>query len=282
MMNTRVTLAAGFILGLVVVAFVFWSQLEKRYIFFPSSVIEQTPAQVGGEYEEVFFTTGDGVKLHGWFLPGTGDVTWLWFHGNGGNISHRVDELAIFNHRLGVNQFIFDYRGYGRSPGAPSEKGTYQDSRAALDYLLSRTDVAPDKIVYFGRSLGAAVAVELAANREPLALELVAPFSSIADMTKVAFPYTPFHLLVRGRYDSVTRIKAVPRPVLIFHGDQDATVPLYQGQNLLEAANQPKRFQLLPGTGHNDTYIAGGGDYWDTLGEFLASLGEGYIGSSTD
>ena len=282
MMNTRVTLAAGFILGLVVVAFVFWSQLEKRYIFFPSSVIEQTPAEVGVEYEEVFFTTGDGVKLHGWFLPGTGDVTWLWFHGNGGNISHRVDELAIFNHRLGVNQFIFDYRGYGRSPGTPSEKGTYQDSRAALDYLLSRTDVAPDKIVYFGRSLGAAVAVELAANREPLALVLVAPFSSIADMTKVAFPYTPFHLLVRGRYDSVSRIKAVHRPVLIFHGDQDATVPLYQGQKLFEAANEPKRFQLLPGVAHNDTYIAGGGNYWDTLGEFLASLGEGYIASSTD
>mgnify|MGYP000977594332 CR=1 FL=1 len=164
-MNTRFTLAAGFILGLVVVAFVFWSQLEKRYIFFPTSVIEQTPAEVGVEYEEVFFATGDGVQLHGWFVPGGGDVTWLWFHGNGGNISHRVDELAIFRYRLGVNQFIFDYRGYGRSPGTPSEKGTYQDSRAALDYLLSRSDVPPDKIVYFGRSLGAAVAVEAPRRR---------------------------------------------------------------------------------------------------------------------
>ena len=281
-MNTRLTLYAGFILGLVVVASVFWSQLEKRYIFFPSTVMEQTPGDVGVEYEEVFFTTGDGVRLHGWYLPGTGDVTWLWFHGNGGNISHRVDELAIFRHRLGVNQFIFDYRGYGRSPGTPSEKGTYLDSRSALEYLSSRPDVAPEKIVYFGRSLGAAVAVELAANKEPLALVLVAPFSSIADMAKVAFPFMPFHLLVRGRYDSVARIRGIYRPVLVLHGDKDATVPLYQGQKLFEAANQPKRFKLLPGTAHNDTYIAGGGNYWDTLDEFLASLGESSSGSSPD
>jgi fermentation-respiration switch protein FrsA (DUF1100 family) len=282
MMNTRVTLAAGFILGLVVVAFVFLSQLEKRYIFFPSSVIEQTPADLGVEYEEVFFTTGDGVRLHGWYLPGTGDVTWLWFHGNGGNISHRVDELAIFRNRLGVNQFIFDYRGYGRSPGTPSEQGTYQDSRAALVYLLSRTDVAPDKIVYFGRSLGAAIAVELATSREPMALVLVAPFASIADMAKVAFPFMPFHLFVRGRYDSVARIKGIHVPVLILHGDQDATVPLNQGRKLFEAANEPKRFQLLPGTAHNDTYIAGGGNYWDTVEEFLASLENGSKDSRPD
>ena len=279
-MNTRVTLAAGFILGLVVVAFVFWSQLEKRYIFFPSAAIEQTPGDFGIEYEEVFFTTRDGLNLHGWYLPGTGDVTWLWFHGNGGNISHRVEELALFRHRLGVNQFIFDYRGYGRSSGTPSEKGTYQDSRAALEYLTSRSDLAPEKIVYFGRSLGAAVAVELAASREPLGLVLVAPFSSISDMAKVAFPFTPFHLLVRGRYDSITTIRQIHRPVLILHGDQDATVPLSQGKKLFEAANQPKRFQLLPRTAHNDTYSAGGGSYWDTLNEFLASLKDGPTDSS--
>ena len=281
-MNTRVTLASGFILGLVVVAFVFWSQLEKRYIFFPTPDIEQTPGEVGVEYEEVFFTTDDGIELHGWYLPGSGEVTWLWFHGNGGNISHRVDELALFRHRLGVNQFIFDYRGYGRSPGTPSEKGTYLDSRAALEYLLSRPDVVPEKIVYFGRSLGAAIAVELAANREPLALVLVAPFSSIADMAKVAFPFTPFHLLVRGRYDSVTRIRGIHRPVLILHGDQDATVPLVQGKKLFEAANQPKRFQSLIGTAHNDTYIAGGGSYWDTMSEFLGSIGDASADSSAD
>ena len=274
-MNTRVTLAAGFILGLVVAALVFWSQLEKRYIFFPTPNIEQTPGDVGVEYEEVFFTTGDGVELHGWYLPGTGDVTWLWFHGNGGNISHRVDELAIFRHRLGVNQFIFDYRGYGRSPGTPSEIGTYQDSRAALEYVTSRPDVAPEKVVYFGRSLGAAVAVELAASSEPLALVLVAPFSSVADMAKVAFPFTPFHWLVRGRYDSMAHIRRIHRPVLILHGDQDATVPLHQGKKLFDAANEPKRFQLLPGAAHNDTYIAGGSSYWGTLDDFLESLGEG-------
>ena len=273
-MNTRVTLAAGFILGLLVVVLVFWSQLEKRYIFFPTAEIEQTPNQAGLAYEDVFFTADDGLQLHGWYVPGRGDVTWLWFHGNGGNISHRVEEVMLFHQRLGVNQFIFDYRGYGRSAGKPTEKGTYRDSRAALAYLQSRSDVAPEKIVYFGRSLGSAVALELAVSQEPLALVLVAPFSSVEDMARVTFPFLPFHFLVRNRYDSMSRIQQIHRPVLILHGGLDQTVPLSQGKRLFEAANQPKRFQLLPNAAHNDTYSAGGNAYWDTLEEFLASLGD--------
>ena len=277
-MNTRVTLAAGFILGLVVVVLVFWSQLEKRYIFFPTSEIEQTPGQAGLAYEEVFFTADDGVQLHGWYVPGRSDVTWLWFHGNGGNISHRVEEVMLFHQRLGVNQFIFDYRGYGRSTGKPTEKGTYRDSRAALAYLRSRADIDPGKIVYFGRSLGSAIALELAVSEEPLALVLVAPFASIEDMARVAFPFLPFHLLVRNRYNSQFHIQRIHRPVLILHGDLDQTVPLNQGQKLFEAANQPKQFQLLPGAAHNDTYSAGGTAYWDTLEEFLASLADANTG----
>ena len=272
-MNSRATLAIGFILGLVVLGFVLWSQLEKRYVFFPTSDIEQTPEQGGLEYEDVFLTTDDGLRLHGWYIPGESDVTWLWFHGNGGNISHRVEEVRLFNRRLGVNQFIFDYRGYGRSAGQPTEQGTYRDSRAALEYVQSRPDVVPEKIVYFGRSLGAAVAVELAADRPPLGLVLVSPFASIGDMARVIYPpFLPFHLLVRNRYDSLAHIQRIHRPVLILHGDQDKTVPLSQGQKLFEAANQPKQWKVLPGAAHNDTYYAGGAAYWDTLAEFLASL----------
>ena len=273
-MHSRITLYSGFILGLVVLVIVLWAQLEKRYIFFPTTEIDATPDQMGLSYEEVFFNTEDGVKLHGWYIPGPGDVTWLWFHGNGGNISHRIEELALFHQRLGINQFIFDYRGYGRSEGRASEKGTYRDSRAALDYLQNRPDLDQERIVYFGRSLGAAVAVELAAERPPSGMILVSPFASISDMARISFPMLPFHWLVRNKYNSMERIRNYQRPVLVLHGELDDLVPISQGRKLYEAANSPKRFQALPEAGHNDTYYNGGAAYWDTLSEFQAALSE--------
>ena len=249
----------------------FWPLIEKRFVFFPTAEITQTPAAMGLAYEEVFFITTNGLRLHGWFVPGSGDMTWVWFHGNGGNVGHRVEELALFHHKLGVNQFIFDYRGYGRSEGTPSEKGTYQDARASLAYLNSRPDVDAGKIVYFGRSLGAAVAVELAASHPPLGVVLVAAFSSMEDMAQLTFPYLPVRFLVKGHYDSLSRIQQVHSPLLVMHGDLDDTVPISQGEKLFNAANSPKRFHLLTGAGHNDTYIAGQG-YWEALDQFLSTL----------
>ncbi len=261
----------GLTLLCLLAVLLFWPHIEKRFVFFPTAEISQTPAAVGLAYEEVFFTTGDGLRLHGWFVPGSGDVTWVWFHGNGGNISHRVEELDSLRRKLGVNQFIFDYRGYGRSEGTPSEEGTYQDARAVLAYLHSRPDVAAGKIVYFGRSLGAAVAVELAASYPPLGLVLVAAFTSVEDMAQLMFPYLPVRFMVKGHYDSLRRIRQVRSPLLVMHGNLDTTVPLSQGEKLFRAANAPKRFHLLTGVGHNDTYRAGQG-YWETLDEFLAYL----------
>ena len=261
----------GLTLLCLLAVLLFWPHIEKRFVFFPTAEISQTPAAVGLAYEEVFFTTGDGLRLHGWFVPGSGDVTWVWFHGNGGNISHRVEELDSLRRKLGINQFIFDYRGYGRSEGTPSEEGTYQDARAVLAYLHSRPDVAAGKIVYFGRSLGAAVAVELAASYPPLGLVLVAAFTSVEDMAQLMFPYLPVRFMVKGHYDSLRRIRQVRSPLLVMHGNLDTTVPLSQGEKLFRAANAPKRFHLLTGVGHNDTYKAGQG-YWETLDEFLAYL----------
>jgi fermentation-respiration switch protein FrsA (DUF1100 family) len=207
-------------------------------------------------------------------------VTWLWFHGNGGNISHRVDEMALIQQRLGVNLFIFDYQGYGRSEGRPTEQGTYRDARAALEYLQNRPDVAADRIVYFGRSLGAAVAVELATSQPPLGMVLVSPFTSVGDMARLTIRLLPVHWLVENRYDSLARIGRVDRPLLILHGDQDQTVPVSQGRKLFEAANSPKQFRLLAGAGHNDTYSTGRAEYWDALTEFTEALpGQG---SSTE
>ena len=187
-----------------------------------------------------------------------------------------MDELALVHARLGVNVFIFDYRGYGNSEGSPSEQGIYRDARAALAYLQNRPEPAsqstPGQIVYFGRSLGAAVAIELAGDQPPAGLVLVAPFASLGDMARIAYPYLPLNWLLGSRYNSVDRISQVHQPVLIMHGDQDEIVPLSQGEKLFQAANPPKSFKVLPGAGHNDTYSAAGGTYWHDLSEFLSSL----------
>jgi hypothetical protein len=228
---------------------------------------------LGVPHEDVYLTTDDGQRLNGWFIPGKSEITWLWFHGNGGNISHRTEEIVQIHQHLGVNLFIIDYRGYGNSDGSPSEQGTYQDARAALAYLRSRPDVSAGKIVYFGRSLGAAVAVELATEHPPGGIILVAPFASLSDMARVhysAFPGAAW--LARNRYNSLTRISSIEKPLLILHGDQDAIVPLSQGHKLFEAANQPKQFQPLPGAGHDDTYLVGGDVYWGTISSFMQTV----------
>lgn len=270
-------IGTGLALGLMVLAAIIWTQIERRYLFFPTSEITYTPGQAGLDYQEIFFLTEDGLQLHGWYVRGATDLTWLWFHGNGGNISGRVDEVALIHQRLGVNQFIFDYRGYGKSEGRPTEQGTYRDARAALKYMRERPDVDANRIIYFGRSLGSAIAVELASSQPPLAMILVSPFASVGDMARLTIPsFLPVglavHRLVGNRYDSLATIGRVNRPLLILHGDQDGTVPVSQGRKLFEAATPPKQFQLLEGAGHNDTYSRGGAAYWDTLTGFVATL----------
>ena len=253
---------------------VLWTQLEKRFVFFPSADLLYTPSSAGLDYEDVRFRTSDGLVLHGWFIPGDSAAgeTWLWFHGNGGNIGHRIDELALAHHRTRANIFIFDYRGYGESEGKPSEKGTYLDSRAAVEYLLSRPGADESRIVYQGHSLGAAVAVELALTRPPAAMVLVSPFASVRDMARLTLPFPPVGWLIRNHYDSVSRIRRLNVPILVLHGDQDETVPLSQGRKLYEAANEPKRFQVLEGAAHNDTYEVAAGQYWGAIESFLSGV----------
>ena len=265
--------AIGASLAYGVTFLVLWLQVEKRFVFFPVAELLYTPNDAGLEYEDVRFQTSDGLALQGWFIPGDpaggSNLTWLWFHGNGGNIGHRVDELALAHHRTGNNIFIFDYRGYGESEGTPSEKGTYLDSRAAVEYLRSRPGVNQDRIVYQGHSLGAAVAVELSMTQPPMAMVLVSPFASVRDMAP-SFP--PVRWLVRNHYDSISRIRRLNVPVLVLHGELDDTVPISQGRKLYEAANEPKRFQVLEGAAHNDTYAAAAEQYWAAIESFLAGL----------
>ncbi len=244
--------------------------IDEGVFLFPDRFVFALPSDLGLDFEDVYFQTEDGVLLSGWFVPGQIDVTWLWFHGNAGNISYRLDNLALLHHRLAVNIFIFDYRGFGKSQGRACGERLFLDADASLSYLLSRPDVDPGKIVFFGRSLGSAVAVELATRQKCLGLILESPFALPAEMMET-FPL--FQTIVfRTKYDTLSKIKSITVPLLILHGDRDEVVPFEMGKLLYEAANEPKRFHTIRGASHNDTYIVGGEEYFAALKNFIESL----------
>jgi fermentation-respiration switch protein FrsA (DUF1100 family) len=242
---------------------------ERRLIYFPMSAHEVTPSGMGLAHEELSLRAEDGVRLHGWFLPvkdPRGSV--LVCHGNAGNVSHRLDRALLIQSRLGLDVLLFDYRGYGRSEGSPDEPGTYRDARAAYEWLRGHGQ-APERIVIFGESLGAAVALELALAVPARALVLESPFTSIPDMARAVYPFLPVWPLVRTRYDNLGKIGRLGLPLLVLHGDRDDVVPFAQGKRLFDAAPGPKRFFAIPGAHHNDTYLVGGDAYWRAIADFL-------------
>ncbi len=249
--------------------------LENRLIFFPAKTIEETPRQWGMAYQEIDFTTDDGLRLNGWWIPGTGSpLTLLWFHGNAGNISHRLENIKLRHDRLAINIFIFDYREYGKSEGTASEGGTYRDGNAAVRYLRGRGDLDRARIAFLGESLGSAVAVEMAIRHGCAALVLESPFLSVSEMARVSFPFLPLGPLLRTRYDNISKIGKVRAPILIVHGENDEIVPFQHGRRLFEAAPEPKELYVVKGAHHNDLYLVGGTAYLDVLGRFLGRLRE--------
>lgn len=264
----------------LVALFLWGCLMEDRFIFYPDSKVEITPQQVGLPFEDVFFSTSDGVRLNGWFVPAAGStITMLWSHGNAGNISHRVENMKLLREKVGWNIFIYDYRGYGRSEGRISEQGTYRDAEAALRYLRSRSDIDAKKIVLFGRSLGAAVATDLATSEPCLALILETPFASIPEMARIAFPFVPIGPFLKTRYDVLDKVRRIKVPLLVLHGDQDEVVPFSQGRRVFEAAPEPKQFYVIPGAHHNDTYILGGSAYFAALKNFIEQAAAGELSS---
>ena len=263
-------------IGLVVllsIAAIRTGMIERYFIYFPERDLEADPSQFGLAYEEVTFVTSDGVQLHGWFVPGQSSVMFLWMHGNAGNMSHRLDNLKRLHNELGVSVLLFDYRGYGRSQGRPSEQGTYLDAEAALTYLGSRGDVSSDQVIYFGRSLGAAVAVEMAIRHPPDGLILESAFPSVPHVARRAYPFFPIWPFLRTRYDSQAKIATVDAPILMLHGEKDDIVAIEAGRQLFDAAREPKQFYTVHGAGHNDTYQVGGQAYFDALRSFVERLG---------
>ncbi|MFQ5572508.1 MAG: alpha/beta hydrolase [Rhodothermales bacterium] len=242
---------------------------ERTLIYYPSRQLQDSPAVLGLPYHDVWFHAADGVRLHGWFVPGQRPLTLLWFHGNAGNISHRLDNIAAIHRHLGIGVFIFDYRGYGQSEGMPTEEGLYRDARAAREALI-REGVGADQIVYFGRSLGASVALELDLVAHPVALILESPMLSVPAMANRILPGSGF--LFKSRFDSRTKISHVRSPVFVLHGDIDEVVPYEHGRRLFEAAPKPKAFYTIRGARHNDTYQIGGEAYWTAWARFLDSF----------
>lgn len=247
--------------------------LIEQFIFHPDPVLVGTPASVGLAYEEVEFPATDGVRLHGWFVPGARRETLLWFHGNAGNISHRLDQLRLLHDLVGTGVFAIDYRQYGRSSGKASEQGLYADAEGALSCLLGRTDVDARRLVYFGQSLGSAVAIDLAARRAPRGLVLETPFLSLRAMAGTLLPGPLAAILPQG-FDNLDKIERVGAPVLFIHGDRDEIVPYEQARRLFAAAKPPKAFYTVRGAGHNDNYLVGGGTYFRRLSEFIEKLVE--------
>ncbi len=263
-------LILGCYLILVVLTFFF----QGRMVFFPDPHIVATPGSIGLDFEEVWLTASDGTVLHSWFVPGPGrgsGVTALFFHGNAGNISHRLEMLEVI-HELGLNCLIFDYRGYGRSRGTPSERGMYKDGEAAWNWLVRDRGVPVDKIVCWGRSLGGPVAARLAGDHGPGALIIESTFTSLPDLGQKIYPFLPVNLISRLRFPTRKHVQELSCPVLVVHSTEDEIVPFAFGKKLFRAAPEPKRFLRIHG-GHNNGFVLSRKIYVDGVREFLTEFG---------
>lgn len=264
--------------------------LERQMIYYPTRYpdglweLDAVTRHTGCTLEDCHFTAADGVRLHGWWCRPThaegltAGMVLLWFHGNAGNLSHRAD-LMLRLAETPLQVVIIDYRGYGRSEGRPSEQGLYLDGEAAWRYLVDERRVAPGRIVLFGDSLGAAVAVDLATRVGAAGLIVQSGFTSVPDMAARHFPFVPA-FLIRTEMNSLAKIGDVAEPKLFIHSPSDEVVPYELGRRLYEAAPEPKRFLEVQGASHNDTASVGGHRYFDAIRDFVTfcwQRGEGRI-----
>lgn len=243
--------------------------LQERLLFHPTRNIVASPADVDLSFEDVQFSTSDGESLHGWWVPHIeAFATILFFHGNTGNISGRIDIIEKL-HGMGVNVFIFDYRGYGLSTGAPSEEGIYKDTEAAFQYLVKERKIPASDIVIHGRSLGGGPAAWLGERVRAAALILEATFTSIPDAGSHHYPFLPVRLLANIEFDNLARVARCRCPVLIIHSPQDDVIPFAQAERLFAAAKDPKVFLELSGA-HNEGHAVSGHRYLAGVNAFLA------------
>lgn len=250
---------------------------ESHLIFFPNH-----PSRLDGDWnppglpiENVSLTASDGVKLHAWWIPaGTGTFTFVAFHGNAGNITHRADVYA-FLHQLPANVLAVEYRGYGRSEDAHSETGLYLDARAAYDFLVKEKGIAPTRVIPFGQSLGTAVAANLAAERPVGGIVLEAPFPSVSAITRNVYPFLPgLGLIAKSRFDTAAKLQTVRAPVLIVHCTHDPVIAFQLGEETFRHAQEPKSFLRIEGHCHEEASLVAPERYRAQLLAFLAQLSQ--------
>ncbi|MCD6583325.1 MAG: alpha/beta hydrolase [Candidatus Omnitrophica bacterium] len=266
------------IFSLLIIFFLLYVKyFEKRCIFYPTSEIIATPKSKGLDYQEIYLLTEDGVRLNAWFIEVENPLATLLFcHGNAGNISHRVEMIKMF-HDVGLNVFIFDYRGYGKSQGRPSEKGLYQDALSSYRYLLQEKKILPQRIIIYGKSIGGNVAINLAFQAKNGLLISDSAFTSALDMGKNLFPFLPRFFLksILGvKFDAFSKIKEITIPKLIIHSKDDEIVPFKYGKKLFIYASPPKEFYILNGS-HNEAVFLHSREYASTVRRFIEKYLEG-------
>ncbi len=264
-----------YLLAIAILAYVAWGLVllfvQPKLLYRPSRELGVTPADLGLDYERVTFPSSDRVTLAGWYIPAANaHFTMLFCHGNGGNITHRLDSIDLF-HSLGLNCFVFDYRGYGGSQGRPTEPGTYLDARAAFEWLTQTKQIPADRIVVAGRSLGGSIATHLAADVQPAALVLESAFTSYPDIGAKFHPCMPVRLFARFRYDTLAYIRNVSCPVMVVHSRDDELVPFEFGLRLFQAAREPKHFTEISGS-HSDGFLLSGNAYQQAWIRWLSFL----------
>ena len=272
-MGSMLILFAGVLLATYLVLAAVLYIMQPKFLYSPERDVYDTPDELGLDFEDVVFKSADGLDLSGWYIPADNPkFTVLFCHGNGGNIAHRLDSINIF-HNLGLNCFIFDYRGYGDSRGKPSEEGTYMDAMAAYKWLTEEKKMPAENIVIFGRSLGGSIAAQLASKVEARALIVESAFTSYVDIGKEYYPYMPVRWFARFGYKTIDYIRNVRCPVMLIYSRNDEIVPFKFGLELYEAANEPKEFIEIFG-GHNDCFLASGEIYTEVWGKWLKFLKE--------
>jgi len=244
---------------------------QRTMIYFPDPNVPSASVTGLADVEGVRIQTADGVTLQAWFLPSRTrqrSTAAIVFNGNAGNRAYRAS-LAAALRGLGLSVLLFDYRGFGDSEGSPTESGLYEDARAVRRYLAGRSDVRADRLVYFGESLGSAVAVRLAVEHTPAALILRSPFTSLVDVGRLHYPILPVRWLLRDRFSSIEAIASVRSPVLIVAGDRDRIVPVEQSRRLFEEASEPRELVVVRGADHNDAELLDGRQMIDAVRGFL-------------
>ncbi|MFC1674777.1 alpha/beta hydrolase [Candidatus Omnitrophota bacterium] len=269
MAASKALMQSAILLILLAAGFIYIRLIERRQLFHPVHKVNSSPADIGLSFEDCYFKSPDGRKLHGWFIPAQEARSAVIFaHGNAGNIGDRLDKIKFFN-QLKQNVFIFDYRGYGASQGRPSEKGMYLDARGAYEYLLSR-GIRADQLIGFGESMGGAILIDLAAEKKLKALIVESTFSSSKDLVRIFFPWIPYQLFA-SRLDSEAKIKSIQIPKLIIHSREDELIPIRLAQKLYQAAPQPKEFLQIRGP-HNDGFFESTDILEQGVSDFLNNL----------